>query len=254
MSVIVQYDPAGRMGNRMFQYAFGYILSKLKNCEFFYGDLPNFNIKGNLYTSRFNKPITTRSFGNQYVDMESLIDHDGDIIVNSFLQKSSLYVDYRDELRALFNIKSDIINKDDLVVHIRETDYTLVNAFLGYDFYRSLITSSKFDNVIIVTDNSNCETVKRLIDNGCMLSTEGVVNTFKVCSDSRGMQDFNTLMYSENIAISQSSFSWWAAFLGNHKQIVFPFKHDTDWWPISPDKDDIDLYFDFKNITSKYVV
>ena len=74
MSVIVQYDPAGRMGNRMFQYAFGYILAKLKNCEFFYGDLPNFSIKGNLYTSRFNKPITTRSFGNQYVDMESIIN------------------------------------------------------------------------------------------------------------------------------------------------------------------------------------
>lgn len=254
MSVIVQYDPAGRMGNRMFQYAFGYILSKLKNCEFFYGDLPNFNIKENLYTSRPNKPITTRSFGDQYVDMESLINHDGDIIVNSFLQKSSLYVDYRDELRALFNIKSDIINRGDLVVHIRETDYTLVKAFLGYDFYKSLITSSKFDRVTIVTDNSNCETVIRLVDDGYMLNTEGVVDTFNVCSDSRGMQDFNTLMYSESIAISQSSFSWWAAFLGNHKNIIFPYKTGLDWWPVEPGKDDIDLYFDICNITRKYII
>lgn len=254
MSVIVQYDPAGRMGNRMFQYAFGYILSRVKNCKFFHENLPNFNIKKNLHTGNINNPVYTKSFGDQYADMESLFAHDGDIIVNSFLQQSSFYIDYRDELRALFNIKPDIINEDKLVVHIRETDYTLVNAFLGYDFYKSLIANSKFNNVVVVTDNSNCETVRMLVDSGCTLNTEGTVNIFTTCSDSRGMQDFYTLMYSENIAISQSSFSWWAAFLGNHKQIIFPFKHDTDWWPISPGRDDIDLYFDFENITSKYVV
>ena len=254
MSVIVQYDPAGRMGNRMFQYAFGYILAKLKNCDFFYDDLHNFNIKSNLYTGSLTNPITTRSFGDQYADIEALINYNGDIIVNSFLQKSSFYINHREELRAIFNIKTDTINKDKLVVHIRETDYKLVNAFLGYDFYKSLIGSSKFDDVIIVTDNSSCNTVKRLIDAGCSLSSEGIVDNFKVYSDDRGIQDFKTLMYSENIAISQSSFSWWAAFLGNHKQIIFPFKRDTDWWPVSPGKDDIDLYFDFNNTVYKYIV
>tara|TARA_B110000495_G_C22885682_1_gene516511 strand:+ start:1 stop:717 length:717 start_codon:yes stop_codon:yes gene_type:complete len=238
----------------MFQYAFGYILAKLKDCDFFYDDLHNFNIKSNLYTGSLTNPINTRSFGDQYADIETLINHSGDIIVNSFLQKSSLYIDHREELRDIFNIKTDTINKDKLVVHIRETDYKLVNAFLGYDFYKSLIDSSKFDNAIIVTDNSSCDTVKRLIDDGCLLSSEGIVDTFKVYSDDRGIQDFKTLMYSENIAISQSSFSWWAAFLGNHKQIIFPFKRNTDWWPILPGKDDVDLYFDFNNISRKYIV
>ena len=75
-----------------------------------------------------------------------------------------------------------------------------------------------------------------------------------VHSDSRAMDDFKTLMYSENIAISQSSFSWWAAFLGNHKKIIFPFKTGLDWWSVDPGKDDIDLYFNIDKITQKYII
>ena len=44
MKIIVKYDPYGRMGNRLFQYAFGLILSKLKNVELYQPELPNFNI------------------------------------------------------------------------------------------------------------------------------------------------------------------------------------------------------------------
>ena len=47
---------------------------------------------------------------------------------------------YRDLLRDVFTIKElDTINKDYLVVHVRETDYTQIDTFLGYDFYKSLI-------------------------------------------------------------------------------------------------------------------
>ena len=145
--------------------------------------------------------------------------------------------------------KNTTINKNKLVLHVRETDYVTINAFLGYDFYKKLISDSDFKEFIIVTDNSKSETVQKLIkEDGCTLSTEGVVDTFAVHSDSRAMDDFQTLMYSENIAISQSSFSWWAAFLGNHKNIIFPYKKGLDWWPVEPGKDDIDLYFDLDNL------
>ena len=184
-----------------------------------------------------------------------LVNHEGDIIVDSWVQKSRFYIDYREELKNLFNVKDTIVNKDKLVLHIRETDYITINAFLGYDYYKKLISDSNFKEVIIVTDNSKSETVRKLIkEDGCTLSTEGVVDTFTVHSDSRAMDDFKTLMYSENIAISQSSFSWWAAFLGNHKKIIFPFKTGVDWWPMDPGKDDIDLYFNIDKITQKYII
>jgi len=256
MKVIVKYDPAGRMGNRMFQYTFGYILSKLKNCSFYHDSLPNFKISSNLEgVGNLNNHINTRSYGDQYADIDMLVNHEGDVVVDSFVQKSRFYIDYREELKSLFKVKDTIVNKNKLVLHIRETDYVTINAFLGYDYYKKLISDSNFKDVLIVTDNPKSNTVQKLIkEDGCTLSTDGIVNTFMVHSDSRAMDDFKTLMYSENIAISQSSFSWWAAFLGNHKKIIFPFKTGLDWWSVDPGKDDIDLYFNIDKITQKYII
>lgn len=256
MRVIVRYDPAGRMGNRMFQYTFGYILSKLKNCSFYHDSLPNFKITSNLEgVGNLNNHINTRRYGDQYADIDMLVNHEGDIIVDSYVQQSRFYINYREDLRNLFKVKDTIVNNNKLVLHIRETDYVAINAFLGYDYYKKLISDSNFKDVLIVTDNSKSNTVQRLVkEDGCTLITDGIVDTFTVHSDSRAMDDFKTLMYSENIAISQSSFSWWAAFLGNHKKIIFPFKTGLDWWPVDPGIDDIDLYFNIDKVTQQYII
>ena len=57
------------------------------------------------------------------------------------------------------------------------------------------------------------------------------------------MVDFKTLLTSENIAISQSSFSWWAEFLGTHKNIFFPYTEQHGMWKLIPGQDDIDLFY-----------
>lgn len=244
MSVYVKFDPWGRMGNRMFQYAFGYLLAKQKNVPLYSDDLPNFNI---ISTSSSVVPpyIETKQYGNNYVNLEELLKCDKNIVVNSFVQKSSYYKDYYNDLRDAFDIKKqDTINNDRLVLHVRETDYKDIGCFLGYELYKKIIKESGFTEVIIVTDNSNCETVQRLLEDGCVLSTEGYVNKFDSVSDDRAMKDFNTLLYSENIAISQSTFSWWAAFLGSHKKIFFPFTSTGGgMWKLNPEKDDIDLFY-----------
>ena len=47
-AVYIDYDPYNRLGNRMFQYAMGYILSKKYNCPLYTVEgLPNFGIKPN---------------------------------------------------------------------------------------------------------------------------------------------------------------------------------------------------------------
>ena len=51
------------MGNRMFQYSFGYILSKLKNCSFYHDSLPNFSIPSNMdAVGSLNNPINNLKF------------------------------------------------------------------------------------------------------------------------------------------------------------------------------------------------
>lgn len=245
MSICVEYDNWGRAGNRMFQYAFGKVLSHIKNVEIYNDALPNFGVVENKPTN-FNAEINTKSFGNHYADLDLLISADKNILVNSFLQKARYYTAYRELIKKWFNIPEfETTNKDKLVVHVRETDYNDLGVFLGYDFYKQLINESSFTDIIIVTDNSNCDTVKRLQADGCNLSSSGYVSVFDAKLDERGNYDFNVLLKSENIIISQSSFSWWAAFLGKHSKIIFPYTANKSMWQISPDKDDIDLYFDF---------
>jgi len=88
------------------------------------------------------------------------------------------------------------------------------------------------------------------------LITSGTATEFNVSGDRSAIADFKTLLYSENIALSQSSFSWWAAFLGYHKKIIFPYTttNDKAMWPLNPQKDDANLFFDFSNISVKYTL
>ena len=244
MSVKVEFDNWGRIGNRMFQYALGYILSQEKKCEFFHSGLPNFNIQPQ-HGAVSDNALRTRTQGNHFVDTAELIRTDNDIIIDNFVQKARYYTPYRDTLKKVFNCTDrPAINNDKLIVHIRETDYLQINTFLGYDLYKKIIDESGFTKVIIVTDNSNCDTVQRLLSEGCSLNTEGYVDKFNVTSDDRGMFDFLTLLTSSNIAISQSSFSWWAAFLGNHEKIFCPVTQKNSLWPASPGHDDIDLFME----------
>jgi hypothetical protein len=253
MSIFIQYDQWGRMGNRMFQYAFGHILATLKNCEVYSDDIPNFNIIGKTTTLQPVNAIYTKNYGDNYVDLNELLETDRDIVINSFLQRVEYYIEYRDMLRKLFISPSTIQNINKLIVHIRETDYTQINAFLGYEFYLNLIKSTNYNDVIIVTDNSNCETVQRLLSEGCKLNSEGYVSKFEHTCDDRGMYDFKTLLESENIAVSQSSYSWMAAFLGDHKRIIFPFSRERGLWSIEPSSRDVDLYFNF-GFSEKFIL
>jgi len=257
MRVIIEYDPWSRLGNRMFQYAFAYLLSKQFDCELFYNEgLPNFGITPKPVDRLQSNIIKARSLGHQHFDFDAIKDFDGDIILDSFVQQSKYYIKDQQTLREIFGIKAlDTINKDAFVLHVRANDYIELEWFLGYDFYKKLIKDTKFTKVKIVTDDPTCETISKLLSDGHELVSSGPATAFNVSGDRRAIDDFKTLLYSENIALSQSSFSWWAAFLGYHKNIIFPYTTNNvkQPWPITPDKDDVDLYFDIDGISSKYI-
>lgn len=249
MSILVKYDEWGRTGNRMFQYAFGKIISLEKSVPFYYDEMPNFNIKANLPAS-FDNFINTRSLGINKTNKKYLLETDKNILIDSFLQKAVYYTNYKEVLKDCFNIKYDKSLeeelKDSLVIHYRETDYKDLKLLPNIKMYEIFLSQHSFKSVIIVTDNSTCDGIKHLQSLGCTLASEGIVNQFKTFCDDRGMYDFKIMLNCSNLLISQSSFSWWAAFLGTNKKIFFPY-YNKGMWPSEPENDDIDLYFDFGN-------
>ena len=256
MRVLVQFDPYNRLGNRMFQYAFGYLLSQKYNCPLLCNDdLPNFGITTEKFTHIDSNVFVSRSVGNHYFDFNKLDNFDGDVVLDGHLQRIEYYKDHKELLRNIFGIKKlEMKNSNKLILHIREADYKTLGWFLGYDYYKKFIESTGFSDIIIVTDNPNGETIQKLLSEGCTLSTEGIESPFLHHGDRRAIDDFLTLLYSENIAISQSSFAWWGAFLGYHNKVFFPYKSSGKCcWSLTPEKDKVSLYIN-ESTSIKFVL
>jgi len=244
--------PHGRTGNRLFQYALGLLLARDKQCNFFAEPLPFFDSinYGTIYPIRHDA-LRTSSFGNNYYDYDILLNTDRDIIIDSYVQKADIFLKNRKYLQNIFNTKNTLTTQpeyDELTIHIRETDYKAanVNSYLGDNTYINIIKNSKFKKHTIVTDNIDSQLIKTLVQNyNCKIFTKQMSVDWRYPYFSKNeLDDFNYIKHSKNIFLSQSTFSWWAAFLGNPDQIIFPYNLTTGMWKLNPGHDDIDLYFD----------
>jgi hypothetical protein len=231
----------------MFTYAFAKILSKVKHCGLYGEPLPNFkNTSIDILPTIIpdSNAIRTSSSGNQVVNIEQLFRMNNDIVVDSFLQKYLYYSGNRNILKYLFNIDkvyNDIPDNDELVIHVRETDYIALNMVLDVNIYLNAIKDLKYVKNTIVTDNCNSNIVKQLQDTGCHIYSNEPVTKFSYSSNDNMMRDYIYMLNAKHLLISHSSFAWWPAFLGEHEHVYCPVTDKKTMWLKNPGKDDPDL-------------
>jgi len=117
--------------------------------------------------------------------------------------------------------KIDLINLDSYVVmHIRKDDYSEISDYysLGMQYYKDAFEMvfnkyPKIKGVLICTNDKDwCK--KNIFFPGFEL---------KYSSDESDMfSDFQILYNSQFLVIANSTFSFWAGFLGNHDIVVLP--------------------------------
>jgi len=247
-NVIVKYDPHGRMGNRMFQFAFGKILSTISDSKFYVEPISNFKntyINNVSPLAQSNNTISLKkTYGDNCVNLDDviqLLNLGTDIIVDSFLQRYEYYTNFKPLLEDMF--KLDIIDPtpdaDELVVHIRETDYKLINTYLSDQYYIDAIKKLNYDKVTIVTDNCNASVMDTLKEMGCKILSTEPVKGFSIHNNEPIMVDYGYMLNAKHLLISHSSFSWWPAFLGDADNIFVPDVNGM--WKFPPTKDGIDL-------------
>ena len=149
--------------------------------------------------------------------------------ISGFFQSSKHFNDYKDEIKELYK---ELIAEKKMEgvagIHIRLGDYlehdwrykspdkTFIERALGF-------LSPHIKRLIIFSDEP--EKARKLVESCC------IANQFTIsCSNDMGevdeIHDIYFMTACEELIMSCSSFSWWAAYLGENKKVIV----DKKWY------------------------
>lgn len=249
----------GRLGNQLFQYAFAYATAKrlgvsfyidksievflvpkyfeIKNDIFFPLDKGVFGIKGfknifNLHLRKLWYHILAFILGLKNVSFSSEIDYDQqeNKITNAafymgFFQSERYFSTFKDDVKKLFTLKSLHVESffkiwhalpahlEMITIHLRRTDYVGSDFILPLSYYHENIKRLNGENrfFIFISDDP-----KFAEDEFSYLSNKYVSHHSEII-------DFQMLIHADICVLSNSSFSWWGAYLNQKKaQIIAP--------------------------------
>jgi predicted glycosyltransferase len=139
-----------------------------------------------------------------------------------FYQTDKYFTDNEDDVKSWFNIESDSITESILekypideycYIHFRGTDYKEWDGgkrFLPIEYYKTAmnkILETKKMKFLVITDDIK-------------LASEFFKDTDIISNDM--MVDFKLIYYSKYCIITNSTFSWWAAWLSNKVITIAP--------------------------------
>lgn len=150
-------------------------------------------------------------------------------LIQGFYQSSKHFKPYEKEIKELFkNLTAEKKMEGVAGIHIRMGDYlkhnwrykspdkTFIERALGF-------LSPNIKRLIIFSDEP--EKARKLVESCC------IANQFTIsCSNDMGetdeIHDIYFMTACEELIMSCSSFSWWAAYLGEHKKVIV----DKKWY------------------------
>ena len=238
----------GRTGNNLFQYAAARLLAEKNGLHLstiwpftdFIEVYPDQN--GIIVNS---KPILIKDTAAQSsdpdVDLLSGYFKGQSVEMEGYFQNVHYYNIHRDKIRSWFKLPDQQRNTHDWVIHYRVSDYWCkqVDSVIRPDWHERILYANDFFNPLckkkcyIVTEDANDEAVKILLSR---LDGRGQIVS------SNPKDDFNFIRSFDNIIIGNSSFSWWAAFLGTPKKL-YTFKKWMRYCPLNL------AYIDGANVT-----
>lgn len=238
----------GGVGNQLFQAAAAYAYAKKYDKNLILDDARwtishgspgkspseyKDNIFKNFTFSSHNpESAPTQIFESQF-NYNELPYVAGDVELNGYFQSLKYFEEYSEEFKDLLDINYAISNIENfgnlgVAAHIRRTDYLQHHAIhyvCDTDYFRKSFCFFPTETIDVYSDSINY-----------------VVNEFEFSKNLRfitGCNDITTLaMLSQydSIIASNSSFSWWASFLGKKKsKIIVPDK----WFKNYEEHDDI---------------
>ena len=211
----------GRMGNALFEVAATIGYSKKYNIPFVFpewNDKKLFNIPDNFFVNKKN--INTKNQYNEPCFTYREIPYFEDVNLFGYFQSYKYFEHCQDYIRELLTPK----NMDDINlfrgvcgIHVRRGDYLKfpnIHPTQTMDYYNKAIELIPANKFLVFSDDVGW----------CKQNFKG--SRFVVTEEVSGDVDFRMLTACNYFIISNSSFSWWAAWLSAHedKVIISPKK------------------------------
>ena len=209
----------GQLGNRLFQYCFGRILAEGLGYRLQAEPVPHFPgtdpvVDGQVIES----PVWECPERVRVIDL--LADRTPRrIIVSGFMQRYRYYRRFTDKIRQWVTIERSKVQPeaDALVVHIRLGDYLANGWVLSLDYYHAIIRKESFSRLYIVTDEPESPLLRSFLSYNPTMVAGSPIETLRFIRSAR------------RIVLSQSSYSWWGAYLSEADRIYFPLTRDSLW-------------------------
>ena len=206
---MVSVELRGRLGNQLFQYAVCRIMAEKLDCDFSISDEW-------LGKNIFNVSLGKRPYHKSNVIFDEKVNKFNPEIFNiepnthlfGFWQSEKYFVGYETKIRQWLSLdvpNSDYLNEEYCTIHFRAQDgYLRENWVLPPNYFeraKEYVRNNinKDIKFVIVTDNPQ-------------LASHYFPKDIIISNDMK--TDLSILTHSKNKIISNSSFSWWAAWLG----------------------------------------
>jgi hypothetical protein len=248
---VVEVNYLGRLGNNLFQYVIGRIIAEELGLTLSVAPIPGFpetfkTIEGTCIRepSQFYKGFK--------IPLETILNSPAvtGYVLRGYFQRSEYYIPHRLKIRRWLKPSIEHYEKipdrykdslsQALVVNVRRTDYTSNGWALPFSYYDTAIKQyqGQFSDLWIVTDDCYDPFFRRFRK----------YSPNFLCADS--VTQITALTLAPRLIMSQSSFSWWGAFLAENSSVIAPKVSFGCWSGKAPFQDaDLLQGLDFEHIT-----
>ncbi|MGE3775267.1 MAG: hypothetical protein AB7I32_20255 [Gammaproteobacteria bacterium] len=150
------------------------------------------------------------------------------IVLRGYFQRSEYYLPYRERLRRWFAMTPAAGDPRpgprDLVIHLRRSyDMRVLGRLLSLRFYEEILEGHAFERVYVCGLGIDEATRARL------------ARFAPIYLDLDAVATLRLLTRASQIAIANSTFSWWGAWLSDATRIFFPRPARGFWSPERPE-------------------
>jgi len=247
-------NDAGRWGNQLFRIATMIGYAKQYNLKYYISNTwqykDYFNFGDNLYDINdilLNIKYKHSQNGFHYEDIPYI--ESGIIDIHGFYQSYKFFDHAKDDIIELFwsnkNLIEDIkskynIGSNTLSIHIRGGD--IFDRMRGGGYYRNehhhpVMTIKYYNDALIeILKNVNINKILIFTDHEqTKNSIKGHINTHGIFTEyvdykNEFIYDFFAQALCDHFIIANSSFSWWAAYIGRNKNKMVCSPYKNNWF------------------------